>query len=69
MYGPLWRVLPGPWPAKAFASLILVAGVVMVCFLWLFPAIAPLMPFNDNAVQTGPRSPGPTSPAPTTSPA
>jgi hypothetical protein len=64
MYGPLWRLLPGPWPVKALASVILVVGVVVVCFLWLFPAIAPLMPFNDNAVQTGPQVPGPTTTPP-----
>jgi hypothetical protein len=23
---------------------------VAVCFLWIFPRIAPLMPFNDNTV-------------------
>jgi len=65
MYGPLWRLLPGPWPAKALASLVLVVGVVAVCFLWLFPAIAPIMPFNSNTVETGPQTPGPT-PTPTT---
>jgi hypothetical protein len=61
MYGALWRLLPGPRPLKALVSLILVVGVVVVCFLWLFPAIAPLMPFNDNSVQTGLSSPGATS--------
>jgi len=50
VYGPLWRLLPGPWPVKALLSLVLVAGVVAVCFLWLFPAIAPYMPFNGNSV-------------------
>jgi len=35
-------------------SLILVVGVVAVCFVWLFPAIAPLMPFNGNSVHNGP---------------
>ena len=59
MYGQLWRLLPGPWPAKAVQALILVVAVVVVCFLWLFPAIAPLMPFNDNTIQTGPQTPGP----------
>ena len=53
MYGPLWRLLPGPWPVKALVSLTLVVAVVVVCFLWLFPALAPLMPFDGNAVQTG----------------
>jgi len=53
MYAALWRHLPGPRPVKALLSLILFVGVVAVCFLWLFPAIAPLMPFNNNSVQTG----------------
>lgn len=54
MYGPLWRLLPGPWPIKVLLALILLVAVVAVCFVWFFPAIAPLMPFNDNSVQTGP---------------
>jgi len=64
MYASLWRVLPGPWPVKALISVILVVVVVAVCFLWLFPAVAPLMPFNDNTIQTGPLSPGPATTAP-----
>jgi hypothetical protein len=58
MYGPLWRVLPGPWPAKLFLSLVLVLAVVAVCFLWLFPAIAQYLPFNGSSVQTGLPLPG-----------
>ena len=53
MYGALWRLLPGPWPVKALLSLLLVVVVVAVCFLWLFPAIAPYMPFNGNSVGSG----------------
>jgi hypothetical protein len=64
MYGPLWRLLPGPWAVKALLSVILVAGVVGACFLWLFPAIAPFVPFSENAVQTGPQTPGPTTSIP-----
>ena len=67
MYGPLWRRLPGPWPVKGFLSLVLVLGVVAVCFLWLFPTIAPIMPFNSNTVGSGPVSPGPSTSAPSTS--
>jgi len=59
MYAALWRVIPGSRPVKVLLSLIMVLVVVAVCFLWLFPAIAPLMPFNDNSVKTGlPRSGG-----------
>lgn len=64
MYGPLWRLLPGPWPVKVIQSVILVVGVVAACFLWLFPTIAPFVPFNDNTIQTGPQVPGPTTSAP-----
>ena len=53
MYGALWRLLPGPWPVKVLLSLVLLVLVVAVCFLWLFPAIAPYMPFNGNSVQSG----------------
>jgi hypothetical protein len=51
MYEYLWRALPGPWPVKALLSLILIAVVVVVCFLWVFPAVAQDLPFNDNSVK------------------
>jgi len=50
MYGPLWRALPGPWPVKLVQLVVLVLAVVAVCFLWVFPAVAPHMPFNGNTV-------------------
>ena len=64
MYGPLWRLLPGRRPVKAFLSFILAVGVVVVCFLWVFPTIAPLMPFNDNTIQTGSPSSDPATTVP-----
>jgi hypothetical protein len=50
LYAALWRALPGPTVVRALLALVLLAGVVAICFLWLFPRIAPLMPFNDNTV-------------------
>ena len=50
MYSWIWRHLPGPVPVRATIALVLVLAVVVVCFQWLFPAIAPHMPFNDNTV-------------------
>ncbi|WP_200837496.1 hypothetical protein [Ruania rhizosphaerae] len=50
MYAAIWRILPGPKAVKALLSLILVAAVVAVLFLWVFPAVAPYMPFNDQTV-------------------
>jgi hypothetical protein len=49
-YGWLWRVLPGPRPIKAVQATVLLIAVIAVLFTWVFPAIAPLMPFNDTTV-------------------
>ncbi|MFS0704360.1 hypothetical protein AB6N23_07545 [Cellulomonas sp. 179-A 9B4 NHS] len=50
MYGWLWRHLPGPWPVRAVIALALASAVVVACFLWLYPAVAPYMPFNETTV-------------------
>ena len=54
LYSALWRALPGRPAVKALQALVLVVLVVAVLFLWVFPRIAPLMPFNDNTVDAGP---------------
>ena len=53
MYGPLWRILPGPAWLKLVQVLVLLLAVVAFCFLWLFPRISLLLPFNDNTVDSG----------------
>lgn len=50
MYGWLWRVLPGPRWVRVGILVALAAAVVAVCFTWVFPALAPIMPFNDTTV-------------------
>ncbi|MCE1173875.1 MAG: hypothetical protein LWW77_04610 [Propionibacteriales bacterium] len=50
-YGWLWRILPGPTPAKVIGALILLVAVIAALFTWVFPAIAPLMPFNETTVE------------------
>jgi hypothetical protein len=50
MYGWLWRVLPGAAWVRVLTLLVLLAAVVAACFTWIFPAVAPLMPFNDITV-------------------
>jgi len=54
MYGWLWRHLPGP----AWVRVVLLGAAAIVvlgaCFGWVFPAVAPLMPFNDTTVGGGP---------------
>ena len=51
MYGWLWRALPGPTGVRTVIVVLLVASVVAVCFTWVFPAVAPLVPFNDVTLE------------------
>ena len=51
MYGAIWRVLPGPTWLKAVEALILALAVVAALFLWVFPAVAPLLPFDQQTVE------------------
>lgn len=50
MYGWIWRRLPGPWPARLGISLALIALAVFALMQWVFPAVAPYMPFNGQTV-------------------
>ena len=50
MYGVLWRILPGPAWVRVLILVVLAAAVVAACFTWLFPAIAPHLPFNQITV-------------------
>lgn len=50
MYPWIWRHLPGPTPVRAMIAAALVLSVVWVSFQWVFPAIAPYMPFNGSTV-------------------
>lgn len=51
MYGWLWRNLPGPAAVRAVQLLVLAFAVIAACFLWLFPAMAPSLPFNQQTVE------------------
>ena len=50
LYAAIWRALPGPPAVRVLLAAVLLLGVVAFCFVWLFPRIAPSMPFNDNTV-------------------
>ncbi|HEX8496911.1 MAG TPA: hypothetical protein VF661_06925 [Actinomycetales bacterium] len=50
VYASLWRLLPGPRPVRALLALVLLLALVAVLFVWVFPAVAPLLPFNDGTV-------------------
>ena len=49
MCGAIWRVLPGPAWLKAIEAMVLILAVVAVLFLWVFPAIAPSLPFDQQS--------------------
>jgi hypothetical protein len=50
MYGFIWRHLPGPLAVRIVLALVLALAVVAVLFVWVFPALAPIMPFNNGTM-------------------
>lgn len=52
MYGWIWRTLPGGRPGKVLGSLFLLAVAIALLFVYIFPAIEPLLPFSDVTVDT-----------------
>ncbi len=51
MYSWIWRHLPGPPAARLVQALLLVAAVIAVLMLVVFPWAEPRLPFN--SVTTG----------------
>ena len=50
MYAALWRLLPGGRLAKTLQAGLLAAMVLAVLFLWVFPAVAAHLPFEDVTI-------------------
>lgn len=64
MYSWLWRHLPGPLIFRLVQALVLLSGVVLALFVWVFPWVEAQLPYNDVTV------PGPeTTSAPSELPA
>ena len=59
MYAWIWRTLPGGLAGKLVSSLLLVLTVVAVLFLYVFPAVEPLLPLGDVTVDGDPTAPAP----------
>jgi hypothetical protein len=53
MYGWIWRHLPGPALVRAVLLLVLAAAIVLALFEVVFPAVAPLLPLDQNTVGEG----------------
>jgi hypothetical protein len=54
VYGWIWRKLPFGLPGKIIGSLLLIGAVMWVLWYHVFPAVEPMLPFDD--VQVGPSS-------------
>lgn len=54
MYAALWRLLPGGRALKTLLLLVLAAAAVTVLFVWVFPAVAPHLPFEDVTIDAPP---------------
>jgi hypothetical protein len=50
MYSWTWRHLPGPLVARLLQVLVLLAAAVALLFFVIFPAVEPLLPYNDVTV-------------------
>ncbi|CAM3320881.1 hypothetical protein [Stackebrandtia soli] len=58
MYSWIWRKLPFGVPGKIVGSLVLLGGVVALLWYFAFPALDPLMPFNNGTVGETEDEPG-----------
>ncbi len=67
MYGWIWRRLPFGLPGRLIGSLILIGGICALLWYVVFPAVDPILPFNDVQVTapSGQHQPSP----PTSTPA
>jgi hypothetical protein len=59
MYGWIWRKLPFGLPGKLAGSVLLIVAAVAILWYWAFPAVEPLLPFDD--VQVGQHDEAPPS--------
>lgn len=50
MYAMIWRLLPGPRWLRIVEATVLALAVVFVLMQWVFPWLAPLLPFQQQTV-------------------
>ena len=51
MYAALWRVLPGPAWTRVLLLLAAFVALTLVLFLYVFPAIEPMLPFDQITLE------------------
>lgn len=50
MYAFIWNLLPGPVWLKVIIAAAILVGIFFLLMDVVFPAISPLMPYNDVSV-------------------
>ncbi|GAA2626837.1 hypothetical protein GCM10010399_68030 [Dactylosporangium fulvum] len=69
MYGWIWRHIPfKQWQLKALVSVVLAGAVGALLWYQVFPAVEPLLPFDDVQVETTDPGSNPLPPQPTGAP-
>jgi hypothetical protein len=52
MYGWIWRHLPGNRGAKLIGSTLMAAAIAAALWFFIFPAVEPMLPFDDVQITT-----------------
>jgi len=52
VYAWIWHKLPFGLPGKVVGSVLLAAAAAAILWFWVFPAIEPVLPFDDVQVGT-----------------
>lgn len=54
MYAFIWRLLPGPTPAKVAQAIVLLLLVFWLLMAVVFPAVEPHLPIDDVVIGSAP---------------
>jgi hypothetical protein len=69
VYGWIWRHIPfKQWQLKALVSAVLAGAVAALLWYQVFPAVEPLLPFDDVQVETDDQNGGQLEPPPSSAP-
>ena len=70
MYAWIWRHIPfKQWQLKSLVSLVLIGAFAALLWYKVFPAVEPILPFDDVQVETDGTGGGGVEPQPSTQPA
>lgn len=51
MYSWFWNHLPGPVPLRVLLTFLILAMIVVLLFLYVFPAVDAWLPFDESDVE------------------